>query len=296
LKNFFEKLRKINLIGLLLIFIGLLIFVIGDIFLVIYNKSTSFYAYILYVLSAFMLTLFILVLVYNFPKIRDKIILILRKNKYTDNFLNSYGYRSIVLVFCSFAFNILYAIFQVVIAIMTKSIWYGALAVYYIVLTCIRGGLIFRSISSKKEKDSVKLQRQIKAYRNCGLYLVILNLALISAVVQMIIDSRGFAYAGLMIYAVATYTFYKLIMSIVNIFKARKHNDYLIQIMKNVSFADALVSILALQTAMFQAFGSGVNPDLFNSITGSVVLTIIMGMGLFMLIKGNKLLKSQNVM
>ena len=292
MKVFFDKLKNINLIGLFLIFIGLLAFVAGDILLIILDKSGSFYAYILYGVSAIMLALFIFVLIYNVSKIKEKIIIILRKNKYTNNFLNSFGYRSIILAFCSFGFNILYAIFQSVIAIITSSIWYGALAVYYIVLTAIRGGIIFRFISTRKETDDIKIKRQITAYRNCGIYLVVLNIALISAVVQMINDSRGFAYAGFMIYAVASYTFYKLIMSIINIFKAKKHNDYLIQIMKNVSFADALVSILALQTAMFQAFGQEVNPDIFNAITGGVVLVTIIVLGFIMIFRGNKKIKT----
>ena len=216
---------------------------------------------------------------------------LLQNNKFTNELLQSYGYRSSIFVLFSFAINIMYALAQAVFAILTKSVWFGALATYYIALSLIRGGIIYVSRKRKKRGENFTLQQQVKAYRNCGIYLMILNFALVGAIVQMVVSNQGFKYAGIMIYVVATYTFYKLGMSIYNIIKASKNKDYTIQSIKNISFADALVSLLALQTALLEAFSQNYQPYLPNSLTGAAVSITIIGLGIWMIVKGNQKLK-----
>ena len=101
-----------------------------------------------------------------------------------------------------------------------------------------------------------------------------------------------FEYAGLMIYVVATFTFYKFILSIYNIFKARKQDDLYIQTIRNINLASALISIVVLQVAMFQAFSPENNTSIANAITGGAISLIILSLGIFMIIKYNKTLES----
>lgn len=91
---------------------------------------------------------------------------------------------------------------------------------------------------------------RIRVYRTGGILLIVLTLALSAAVVQMVYANRAFEYAGLMIYASAAYAFYKIIMALYNLVKARKQSDFKIRAVRNINFADAAVSVLALQTAM----------------------------------------------
>ena len=76
-----------------------------------------------------------------------------------------------------------------------------------------------------------------------------------------------------------------------NLIKAKKHNDYTIQSIKNISFADALVSILALQTALLSAFSPEYKPYLPNSLTGGAVSISIIAIGVIMVVNGQKKLK-----
>ena len=123
---------------------------------------------------------------------------------------------------------------------------------------------------------------------------MVLNFALVAAIVQMVNAGGGYEYAGLMIYVMATYTFYKLGLSIYNIVKAKKHKDYTIQSIKNISFADSLVSILALQTALLAAFAENYEPALPNALTGGAVSLIIIAIGIIMIANGQtQLLKLQ---
>ncbi len=60
---------------------------------------------------------------------------------------------------------------------------------------------------------------------------------------------------------------------------------------RDLNLSDALVSMLALQTAMFQAFGEGSNPYMFNAITGAGVTLILVALSVVMITHGNREIK-----
>ena len=61
--------------------------------------------------------------------------------------------------------------------------------------------------------------------------------------------------------------------------------------LKNINFVTALVSIVVLQVAMFQAFAPEQNLGFANALTGGGVSAIILVLGILMIIKANKKLK-----
>ena len=292
LKNFYLKLKSPSLTFSIVFSIIAILIISATIILVALNLTHNIITYIFFGLSAIALTYLVYLFVLYIPKLKDKIINNMQKHKFTNEMLISYGYRSTIFAFCSLIINILYAIFQGVFAILAQSIWFGALATYYIIISLIRGGIIFIARKKKKNKEEFTIEKQIKPYRNCGIYLIFLNFALIGALVQLVVTNNGFKYAGLMIYCMATYAFYKLAMSIYNLFKARKHNDYTIQSIRNISFADSLVSILALQTALLSEFAKGYNPAIPNALTGGAVSIAIIAIGIYMAINGSIKLKN----
>ncbi len=292
LYNFYLKLKTPkNWFAIVYSIIALIIIAI-TITLVAVDLVNNIVTYIFFGLSAIALTYLVYLVVFYIPKIKEAIIKSMKKHKFTNEMLSSYGYRSTIFAFCSLIINIAYAIFQGIFAILSRSIWFGALATYYIIISLIRGGIIFVARKKKKSKHEFTLEKQIKSYRNCGIYLVLLNFALVGAIIQLVLTNNGFKYAGLMIYCMATYAFYKLSMSIYNLFKAKKHNDYTIQSIRNISFADALVSILALQTALLYEFSPNHNSTLPNALTGGAVSAIIIVVGLYMAISGAIKLKN----
>ncbi len=249
----------------------------------------DFWAYLLYSLTMADLIYLIYLIIYYVPKIRQACLKFAYKNKLTKEYVGNFGFRSLVSVSFSFAINGIYALFLAVMAIISGSYWYGALAIYYFALTLIRGGILFKHVRRRKidDEQTYKLN-QIKSYRNCGIYLSLLTLALSGAIVQMVISNQGFRYAGSMIYLMALYAFYKLIKSIIDMTKAKKNDDYTTKSIRSVRFADALVSILALQTAMFQAFAQDFITYVPNSITGGIICLIIVVLGIYMFISGQK--------
>ena len=109
---------------------------------------------------------------------------------------------------------------------------------------------------------------------------------------MLVSGEGGKSYPGLMIYAVATYTFYKLGMAIRNMIKARKEKSLLLVTLRNISYADALVSILSLQTALFVAFGQDSEAiiPIFDALTGAGVCLMIFVLGVYMVYRSKNVL------
>ena len=232
-------------------------------------------------------------------KIKDKFVTWANKYELTREMINNYGVRTVVFAILSFAISIAYGAYNFTLAILGTSIWYGVLAAYYILLACMRGGVIthhrrrFRAHRRGTHIENVKI-KGIKRYRNCGIMLIIMTIALSIAVLQMISAHNTFEHAGFMIYAAAAYTFYKVTMSIINIVKAKKQNDITIQAIRNINLADATVSLLALQTSMIHAFGAddGIEfADTLNGVTGAAVCALVFALGIYMIVNAKRRLE-----
>ena len=283
--------------ALILFYVLTIIIISTTITLLCLGFTEKFYSYILYVLSFICLTYFIYTIIYFVPKTKANIIKWANKYEFTNNLLRNYGFRTVIFSTFTFTFNTLYALFQTIMAISTLSIWYGALATYYIILSTMRGGTIVNNKRSKNRKSDYYLleSKKLKNYRNCGILLIVLILTFSIAIVQMVVANQGFAHPGLMIYAFAFYAFYKITLAIINIVKAQKQEDVVVKCLRNINMADALISILALQTAMFQEFSpnSPLNSK-FNAITGAVVSILTLSLGIYMIINAKQKLNKIN--
>lgn len=234
--------------------------------------------------------------------IKEKIVSLANRHELTREMLNSYGVRTVVFAIFSFAISTAYGAYNFTLAILNNSLWYGALAIYYILIACMRGGVIVHHRKKRKarrlgmtiERERIK---QIKTYCSCGVMLVLMMVAISLSVMQMIRDNNTFEHTGIMIYASATYTFYKITVAIINLVKAKKKTDDLtVQAIRNINMADALVSMLALQTSLLHAFSEENGKDsmyiyTLNGVTGAVVCFLVLGLGIYMIINSQKKLR-----
>ncbi len=127
----------------------------------------------------------------------------------------------------------------------------------------------------------------MRIYRICGIVLLLLPIALSFAILQMVRANDSFVHTGITIYAYAIYAFYKIIVSIYNFVKTRQSSEMTVRAAKNINLADAMVSILALQTAMFREFdtaGDFVNIARMNAVTGAIVCGLTAAIGIYMIV------------
>ncbi|MBR1968620.1 MAG: hypothetical protein IKA11_04420 [Clostridia bacterium] len=287
IKKFLQKIKNQPAVVTALMLI-LSILVIAVALYIVISGYDGVLAYIFYGLSAIALSYAVYIVIIIAPKVKGGIIKYLKKYKFTAELLENFGYRKLIFAIVSFIFNILYAIMHAVFAILSRSIWLGALATYYIALSAIRGGAVVVCGKTREQSELLIKQRQIRSYKNCGLYLVLLNFALMGALVQMVISNQGFMYAGYLIYVMAAYTFCKITFSIIHLFKLKSTDDYSVRAINNIGLANSLVSMFALQTAMFAAFGGGIDTRIPNAATGGAISIGIILIGVYMFVKGYK--------
>ncbi len=256
-------------------------------FLIINNYNEEIYNYILYILAAILLSYSIYTIIINIKHLKVTIINIFKKTEFGNNILENYNFRTIIFSILSFIFGCCYAIYIAAVGILDSSIWFGALAAYYLILSLIKGRNLLILYKKKDTEEKDKIFNKIKMYKESGYLLIFLTFIFSFAVIQMLFNNKSFLHMGYFIYIAALYSFYKISLAIFNIFKARKNKDYAIQTIRNINFAGALISIVALQSAMFTSFGSGINENIYNGITGGIVCLFIIIIGSMMLIKGN---------
>ena len=109
----------------------------------------------------------------------------------------------------------------------------------------------------------------------------------------MVTQNRGFSYPGVLIYAMAFYTFYITITAVINVIKFRKRGNPVLSAAKVISLTAALVSMLSLETAMLAQFGRD-EPEfrrIMLGASGGVVCIIILAMAIYMIVHSTKQLR-----
>ena len=102
------------------------------------------------------------------------------------------------------------------------------------------------------------------------------------------IMNKGYEYHGILIYAMAAYTFYTTIFAVINLVKYRKYKSPVMTVSKIISLSSAPVSMLSLETAMFSQFGQSMSQEgqrLMIALTGAGISVAVIGMSAYMIIK-----------
>ena len=210
-----------------------------------------------------------------------------RSTEVGEKYMTDVRFRAGVSLYQGFFINLLYIVMKLVSGVVYRSTWFIALAVYYILLAVMRFMLV-RRLNVQDEAS------ELRRYRLCGILLLFMNQALAGIVVFMVHQNRGFDYPGLLIYAMAAYAFYAVIVAVINIVKTRKHKSPILSAAKAINLVAALVSILSLETAMMAQFGGDDDPifrQVMTAATGGGVCTIVIGMAIYMICRANENLK-----
>ena len=230
-------------------------------------------------------------------KLRQKIRTKLSQNRFTRWVLN-YDARTVIFTVGSLVITASYGAFYAMLCIALRSVWYGMLAWYYLMIVVMRATVVFYHKGKRKRgARSTEYAEQIsraKIYGRCGIIISLLTLPLSLAIMMMIAEKASFSHAGLMIYVSATYTTYKVVMTVRHLIKARKSTDMTIRSVRCINLADTLVSLLALQTAMFHSFSPEGDWSIMNGVTGAVVCLSTVLIGAYMIYNGRRAIKTVN--
>jgi len=172
--------------------------------------------------------------------------------------------------YVSLGINIACALGHCSLGLFTHSWWLITLGAYYAVLAVTRF-----SVLRIRRKDL------LFAKRLTGILLLVLSVCIMGINILSAVQDRGTAFHKIIMIAIATFTFTKITLAIIGMINARHSTSPSTQTLRNISLADACVSIYAMQRSMLVSFPgmSMAEIRIFNILTGTAVYITVLLLG-----------------
>ncbi len=187
--------------------------------------------------------------------------------------------KALKFALISLIFNVAFGAYHLVLGIVSSSWWLITLGTYYLMLSTVRFAVL---ISKSKEWFVTKFT---------GWMLMVLSIPLAGTVILSVVRDRGHEFHMIIMIAMAAYAFTKITLAIIKLVKARRSTFGTLITLRNISFADAFVSIFALQRSMLVSFEGMTETEILimNASLGSAVCVIVFLLGLN-LVRSKKIL------
>ena len=179
--------------------------------------------------------------------------------------------------YTSLAFNAVYALGNCAVGFLTHSWWFITVGAYYTVLTVTR-----YSVLQVKRKASGSYDTELFARRITGILLVVLSFCIVGVNILSAIKDRGSDFHEIVMITIATYTFTKITVSIIGMTKAKHSASPVLKTLRNISLADACVSVYTMQRSMLVSFPGMEAKDILilNIFTGTAVWIVVLFLGI----------------
>ena len=176
------------------------------------------------------------------------------------------------LAFVGLMCNIAFSVYHLVLGILSYSWWMLTLGFYYLILSVVR----FAVLRNKRAEHSIT--------KFTGWMLMALTLPLIGTVILSVVRDRGHKLHMIVMIAMAAYAFAKMTLATINLIKSRRSTSARVIALRNISFANAFVSVFALQRSMLVSFeGMGeAEIVIMNAVLGfaECILVFLLGLNL----------------
>lgn len=252
-------------------------------------------AYVAYVLAFYTLSVICIFLWMVLPGRYKEIKKRIYDHPVGNRYMTDMAFRTHISLYASLTVNLLYVGVNVLSYVLYRSMWFVVLAVYYMILSCMRFLLVryVRKVGIGKDRMG-----ELKSTRVCSTILLTVNFVLSGAVLMILYQNRGFEYHGMFIYVMAMYTFYMTTHAIIDLIKYRKYRSPVMTTAKIIALSAALVSMLSLETAMFSQFGQDMTPEnkrMIVALTGAGVSITVVAMSVYMIISANREIKKLRI-
>jgi len=197
----------------------------------------------------------------------------------------------IIFTMGSLIINLSYSMYNALLGIMQKSLWFLTMGIYYAILSIMR---MIAVRGEYKQDKKTQMPKEISIMRTTGIMLFLLTFTLTGSICLSLKYDLAKSYGTITMITIATYTFPKIVIAVINLVKAKKQDSPLIITIRNISISDALVSMLSMQMSMFATFGKEVagKSHIMNAITGAGVCFCIVLIGLSMVRNSKKMSKN----
>ena len=166
-----------------------------------------------------------------------------------------------------------FATYHFIMGLVTSSWWLLTLGSYYLVLSII----CFVVLCFKTKEHFVT--------KFTGWMLILLSIPLSGTVILSVVRNRGHKLHIIVMIAMAAYAFTNITHATIKFIKARRSTSTTLIALRNISFADAFVSIFVLQRSMLVSFEGMTETGIviMNAALGFVVCVIVFLLGVNLL-------------
>lgn len=182
----------------------------------------------------------------------------------------------------AFGCNLLYALYNGVLGIGSRSLWLTTMCAFYSILALMR---FFAVLCGRQRASSVSPSFVMKL---SGVLMAFLGFVLVAVLHISLMQNTAVKHGEIIMITIAAYTFYKIIMAITRAVRQRKDPSPLLAVIRSIGYADSAASVFTLQRSMLVSFGEmkGEQIRLMNTLTGAGVCLFVFILGVVMLIQG----------
>lgn len=201
------------------------------------------------------------------------------KFKHFWNYVTDYKRTTVALTLPSVTFDILYSGFCFTMSILSRSLWLFIMSIYYFLLCMLRVNVLYRAgrgavFKSKRFSERVN-------YRKFSRNLILLDIIFGYAVYLIVRINIVHDYPGILVYGFGLYVAYKVLLAVINFFRAQRSKSLTALSLRKIGIVDAMVSLLALEWALSHRDEGNLSEfaRLIEQYIGIVVVVIIFFMG-----------------
>ena len=179
--------------------------------------------------------------------------------------------------YISLIINFAYAIGNCALGFVAQSWWFVTVGAYYTVLAITRFSVLEIQRKANGDYDAAFFARKIT-----GILLVVLSFCIVGVNILSAVKDRGTAFHEIIMIAIATYTFSKITIAIIGMVSAKRTPSSVVKTLRNISLADACVSVYTMQRSMLVSFPGmeAAEIRLLNILTGTAVWITVLILGI----------------
>ncbi|MCD8200622.1 MAG: hypothetical protein LUD47_00930, partial [Clostridia bacterium] len=167
----------------------------------------------------------------------------LSRYKYGKRLAKEYVFRVNFFSSISTAISVFYVIYNLIIACVMKSAWYGSLTVAYFLLVLMRLYCLDRHRVQLKTHE-VDFYYAYRAFSRIGAFLLMYAAVFSLAIYQMFSVGNVTVYPRFILYVVIGYTIYKSILCVYSYTRARRYRNPIWRAIRHIAVADTIVSVV----------------------------------------------------
>lgn len=208
------------------------------------------------------------------------------KDSLIRRWINDFKFRTILSSILSFGITVLFAGFNGFIGVKYGAVWNKCICLYYCLLAMLRG--LITSGALRYDESDIANRNRIQMI--ASVLLVFLNFSLLIPIILMVLNRKNVNMTMLPAISMAVYTIYKVVMASINLRKARHTGDHLVELLRNINFIDAVISILTIQNTLLVVKSPADRKDMtiLAAISSAVGISVIILITVRNIVKGRK--------